>query len=162
MKNIIVGFKTFNKCLINNYGVKYDINKIYHMNSIIKYGINGNGFHMCKNLEDTLRYFDTFNNDVDICLVLGFGNFDEYFDEYYGYYNMFAFENMFIIKKLSREEIIEYMKKQNEERIRRFVSLFKMNAKEYNSFRNISLRIDEYIDYYQLNKKDVFELKKYS
>ena len=159
MNNTFVGFKAFNKNLINRYGKIYELNKIYHTKEKIKFGINGNGFHMCRNLEDTLRYYDSFNNDIEICLVLGYGNFESYCDDYYGYYNMFAFESMYIIKILSRNEIINYMKTKSSDRIKRFISLYKMNEEEYNIFRNISVDIDNYIDYYQLNKKDVFKKK---
>ena len=31
MNNIFICFKTFNKGLINRYGFKYDVNKIYHL-----------------------------------------------------------------------------------------------------------------------------------
>ena len=67
MKNkskILLGFKCFNKGLVNNYNKSFRINEIYHINNKINYGINGNGFHMCTNLEDTLRYYDTFNKNV--------------------------------------------------------------------------------------------------
>ena len=158
----IIGFKAFNKGLINKYSNKYELNRLYKMDGKIKYGINGNGFHMCLNLEDTLRFFDTFNEEVDVCLVLGFGKYDLYNDEYYGYYDMYSFQKIYIIKKLNREEIINYMKKQSIERIVRFVSLYKMSEEEYNSFRNMDEKIDKYIDYYQCGKKDVFQLKKYS
>ena len=161
MKKIIVGFKSFNSNLINHYGYKYEVKKLYHANNNIKFGINGNGFHICKNLEDTLRFFNSFDHEVEICIVIGFGECDTQYDDYYGYYDMYAFENIYIMKKLSRKEIIDYMKKQNNERIKRFISLYKMNEEEYNMFRNIDSSIDKYIDYYQLNKKDVFE-KKYS
>ena len=48
---MIKGYKCFNKGLINRYGKKFEVGKIYHQDGDIKFGINGNGFHMCSNLE---------------------------------------------------------------------------------------------------------------
>ena len=158
---MIIGFKAFNKGLINRYGMKYEINKLYHTEGLVKYGINGKGYHMCLNLEDTLRFYNSFNNDIDICLVAGIGNYEEHNDEYYGYYNLYCFQNIVLIKKLKREEIIEYAKRINIERLKRFVSLFKLTEEEIDYFYNIDEVLNKYIDYYQKNDKKVFKLKKY-
>ena len=56
----MLGYKCFNENLTNRYNTKFEIGKIYHVNGNIKFGNNGNGFHICKNLEDTLRYFNSF------------------------------------------------------------------------------------------------------
>ena len=156
--NIIVGYKAFNEGLINNYNKEFDLNKIYTIDGKIKYGLNGNGYHMCLNLEDTLRYYQ--EKEVNICLAVGFGDYEIFNDEYYGYYNMYSVENILLVKKLSRKEIINYMKNTNVERIKRFISLYKLTDSEIIEFKNINEEIDNYIDYYQYNKKDVFTLKK--
>ena len=52
------------------------------------------------------------------------------------------------------------MIKQNIERIIRFVSLYKMNNKEYSLFKNLDNRLDKYIEYYQIGNKDAFKSKK--
>ena len=159
-KDIKIGFKAFKKGLIDKFDNKYELNKVYNVDKKIIFG--NSGFHICTNLEDTLRYYDSFKEDIIICIVLGFGNFQEHNDEYYGYYDMYSFEHMIIIQKLNRNEIIDFMLKQNEDRIIRFISLYKMYESEFNLFRNISDKIDNYIDYYQLNQKDIFKIKKYS
>ena len=62
----------FNDDLTNRYGTKFEVGKTYHANGDIKFGNDGNGFHMCKNIEDTLRYFDAFNDNIRICLKVNF------------------------------------------------------------------------------------------
>ena len=68
----MIGFKVFDYGLINRYGFKYELNKTYHTDGELRFGIDGNGFHMCKNIEDTLRYFDAFNDNIRICLKVNF------------------------------------------------------------------------------------------
>lgn len=65
----VLGYKCFNKDLTNSYGTIFEIGQIYTIQGDIKFGTKGNGFHMCKRLEDTLRYFDGIHNEVSICLV---------------------------------------------------------------------------------------------
>ena len=89
---MIKGYKCFNKNLINRYGIPFEVGKTYKVDGNISFGNNGNGFHMCVNLEDTLRYFDGFNTEIDICEVIGDGNFVLFEDNYYGYYDMYSFE----------------------------------------------------------------------
>ena len=60
----VIGYKCFNKDLINHYGQKFEIGKIYIASGIIKFGTRGNGFHMCKNIEDCFRFFDTFRAEA--------------------------------------------------------------------------------------------------
>jgi len=104
-EEMVFGFKCFDKGLVNSYGVKFEEGKIYETCGEIKFGLWGNGYHMCKNIEDTLRYFDGMNMDVDICSVLGMGNIDIYNDDYNGYYDMYSVEKIKIIKLLTRDEI---------------------------------------------------------
>ena len=77
----IIGYKCFNKGLLNRYGKKFSVGKIYVTDGMLKFGTRGNGFHICKNIEDTFRYFNSLKNDVDVCLVKGSGDFIEYSDE---------------------------------------------------------------------------------
>ncbi len=82
---MFIGYKCFNKGLINRYGTKFCIEKTYHCDKQIKFGNNGHGFHVCKRLEDTLRYFDAMNKEVDICIVECYGKYDKQEDDYYDY-----------------------------------------------------------------------------
>ena len=159
---MLYGYKCFDKGLVNRYGVKFQVGKLYHIDNDIVFGVNGNGFHMCINLEDTLRFFDAFVNEVEICRVICFGKCNKSFDDYNEFYDMYACEYMYIEKKLSREEIIDYMLLTNENRVKRFISLFKLNQREQQLFRdkfkNSSSVLDQ-IEFYQNNKKDVFVRK---
>ena len=102
----VLGYKAFYKGLINNYGMKFSVGKIYFMPGVIKFGLNGNGFHMCKNIEDTFRYFNTFDYDIDICEVKGSLDVCEGKDEYYGYYDMYSVKLIEILKKSYYQEKI--------------------------------------------------------
>lgn len=159
----MIGYKCFNDDLTNRYGTKFEVGKTYHANGDIKFGNDGNGFHMCKNIEDTLRYFDAFNDNIRICLVYGFGEFNEYDDEYNGYYDMYSYEYLTILKELSREEIINYALNICEYRLKRFISLYKLNIDEIELFKSKFYNNDNIlkcIKYYQENNEDVYKLIK--
>ena len=154
---MIHGYKCFNKGLIDNYGNSYQVNKIYQCEGDIVFGKNG--FHFCSRLEDTLRYFDTFKEEVSICEVNGFGKCDVRNDEYNGYFDMYACEKMHIVRELEREEIIAYGLELLDMQLMRFISSFKLDEIEKEMFRKKftnNLLINEYIDYYQDNVKDAF------
>lgn len=153
-------YKCFNKGLVNRYGKKYEVNKLYSADGEIKFGNSGNGFHMCKYLEDTLRYFDAMNDEVDIGLVHGFGKEVKYDDEYNGFYDMYVYEKMIIDKVLTREEIIKYGLNLSEYRIRRFISLYRLNDDEIRLFLDkfkSDFGVNDYIEYYQKNNADAFK-----
>ena len=156
---MFIGYKCFNKGLINRYGTKFRIEKTYHCDKQIKFGNNGHGFHVCKRLEDTLRYFDAMNEEVDICLVECYGKYDEQEDDYYDYYDMFAFEYMVIKKLLTREEITAYGLNLFGCQLERFISSFKLTKEEIDIFKfkfQKESRILKFIAYYQEGDKDAF------
>ena len=156
---MIRGFKCFNKGLITNFNDKFELNRVYFTNESIKF--SKNGFHLCTNLEDTFRYFDTFQNDVDVCEVSGYGKYSKYDDEYNGFYDMYAVEFIKITKLLTREEIIEYAKNLPEYRLVRFVSLYKLKEDEIKLFKELFYNkssIIKAIMYCQENIKDVYNI----
>lgn len=151
----MLGYKSFNADMTNRYGMKFEVGKIYKVDGPIKFGNDGNGFHICKNMEDTFRYFDSTN--IAVCEVNGFGKKKLYEDEYYGFYEMYSFEKIEILKLLKRREILDYMLKTNPERVARFIQLFKLYDDEIEMFKkryNGSEKVLFYIDYYH-NKKEV-------
>lgn len=157
----IRGYKCFNKDFTNRYGRKFSIGQIYVAPGIIKFGNNGNGFHLCKNIEDTFRYYDTSN--IIVCEVIGSGEYVEYSDEYNEYYDMYSVEKLQIIRELSREEIIDIGLDLNEIRIKRFISTFKLKPKEINLFKDKFSKykdVLDFISYYQENNKDIYNQKK--
>ena len=94
----IVGYKCFNKDLINRYGKKFEVGKIYIASGILMFGNKGNGFHLCKNIEDTFKFFDTSNKDICVCKVTGSGNIIKYDDEDTEYFDMYCVEEIKIEK----------------------------------------------------------------
>ncbi len=158
---MIVGYKCFNEGLVNRYGKKFELGMKYRVYDEIRF--RENGFHLCTNLEDTLRYFDAMNEKVEIAKVLGFGNIDIYNDEYNGFYDMYAVEYMEIMHVLTRDEIINYAIHLPVERLRRFISLYRLTKDEIIAFKQKYSNIPAIlmtIEYYQENNIKVFEKKR--
>ena len=159
---VVFGYKCFNEDLTNRYGFKFEIGNSYKVDGIIRFGIKGNGFHMCERLEDTLRYFDAMNLEVSICEVVGNGNIVSFCDEYNGYYDMYSVEEMTILRKIERDEIISMILDVNEFRVIRFLQLYKLNEEEIKLFQDKfrhNIEILDVIDYYQYGIKDVYSKK---
>ena len=175
--NEIHGFKCFNKGLTTRYNDKLEIGKIYESNGTPIF--QHNGFHICERMEDTLRYFDAFDGEVDICRVIGYPPFHDYYDEYYGYYDMYSCQKILLTELLTRDEIIKEADKMNELRFRRFLSLYRLNDDELRMFvkkykdnqyvlshliyfyadKNIYKKISEGESYEKMAKKFVKKLK---
>lgn len=159
----IIGYKCFNKDMTNCYGMKFEVNKTYSVYGTIKFGTYGNGFHMCERMEDTLRYFDAMHDEVSLCMVKGSGEIAEYYDDYYGYYDMYAVEKLEILHKLERSEIISLASTFDHIRVKRFLSGFKLNSEEILMFKEIYqsyVDVIRVIEYYQENQLDAFKVKK--
>lgn len=156
----VKGYKAFNKELTNHYGKKFEVGRIYIMPGTIKFGNDGNGFHLCKNIEDTFRYFEPKN--MTICKVIGSGEMAEGVDHYNGFYDMYSVEKLEILKELSRLEIIEEGLKLNSIRAQRFVSLFPLTEEEIALFKE-KFKNDpdvlKAIAYYQENDKTIYNRK---
>lgn len=129
----IIGYKGFNKDLTNRYGKKFEIGKKYYIEGSLEWGTFGNGYHMCTNLEDCLRFIDP--NISVIAKVKGFGQAKLHEDDYYGYYDMYVCEGIEIIKILSRKEIISMMLKVNELRQERFIKSYNLTEEELKLFK---------------------------
>lgn len=159
---IIRGFKCFNSDLTNRYGVKFEVGKTYRIDGKITFGITGNGFHFCKNIEDTFRYYDTFNDDVCVCQVTGNEKYLTYSDDYYGYYDMYSVEYLTINKICSREEIINMGINLNRVRVIRFIQGYDLTDIEIKLFKE-KFKSDELvlnaISYYQEGNKEVYNRK---
>lgn len=158
----IRGYKAFNEDLSNRYGAEFKAGEIYQVTGPVAFGTRGNGFHFCKRLEDTLRYFDAMEGNVQIAEVIGRGNIAEYYDDYYGYYDMYAASELEVVKVLSREEIlVPYLISANYDRVKRFVSGFRLTFDEKEMFRTaFSDRKDilQAIAYYQDGIKNTYDI----
>ena len=155
----VIGYKCFNKDMTNSYGMKFEEGKTYIAEGEIIFGTRGNGYHMAERLEDTLKFFYADEEEVNICLVKGSGNIVSSFDQVYDYYDMYSVEKLSIIKKLTREEIINYGLNLHQERVKRFIAGFKLTEEEIILFKNKFSYSDEvlsFIEYYQEKKYDAF------
>lgn len=155
----IVGYKCFNKDLINRYGKKFEVGKIYIATGALKFGDNGNGFHLCKYMEDTFKFFDTTKKDICVCKVTGSGKFIKYDDTNYDYFDMYCVEKLKIEKELSREEIIEEGLNSGFMRAKRFVSTLSLTSEEIELFKQKyqnELLVLNAVFYYQENDKNVY------
>lgn len=159
----IIGYKCFHENLTNRYGIPFQVGKIYFTSGIIKFGNYGNGFHMCRNMEDTLRYFDAMNGKVSICKVRGSGETVSYHDEYYGYYDMFAVSTLEILKQLTYEEIIRKGLSLDSNKVMRFLSLFRLSENEIIQFQKQyqnNPNVLKTIAYYQIGDKEAYQKKR--
>ena len=126
----IKGYKAFNLDHTNRYGMPFEEGKDYHVDGKIKFGNNGNGFHMCTHLSDVFRYFDP--EYIDVASVIGSGEYDEGEDETWSepYYDMYAVSDIHIEKFLTRDEIIDIISKSSSSDIVKFFATFKPTKKE--------------------------------
>lgn len=164
----VKGYKAFNKDHTNRHGMIFESGKTYRAEGPISFGNNSlAGFHLCQNLEDTLRYFPAMKEEITIAQVTGRGDIVEYFDNYYDYYDMYAVEELTIEKFLTRREIIRKFLFDNDmytDRVCRFTQRFKLTSDEIELFKlryGTNIKIMDYIAYYQEGKKDIFEKKYY-
>ncbi len=160
-KNIILGYKVLNNDLSNRYGFKFKEGKIYEVDVTyqdIVFGNDGYGIHFTERLEDGLRYFDGLKQKINIVQVQALGDIKSYYDEYYGYYDLYVTSKIYIKHILSREEIINYILNTDEDRLIRFIKGFRLEDKEINIIQEVfkSESIDKVIRYYQKNEKDVY------
>lgn len=152
------GYKVLNKGLINRYGFQYELNKKYILDGKLQW--SKNGFHFCKYPEDTFRYINGFEDEFDMVEVEGSGEFVEYDDNYYGYYDMYASSEMEIIRVIPRYELIyKIVNSKNSERVKRLISTLKLNEEEINLISMLYPELISHIDYYQYNDINVFKRK---
>lgn len=130
---MISGFKCFYSGLVNRYGEKLELDKKYVCNEPVKF--QSKGYHICANLEDTLRYFD-FNREIDICEAIGYPEYVKYDDEYYGYYDMYVCQGLLLKRKLTREEILQMADSMSVGKFKRFSKNYKLTEEEYEYFKN--------------------------
>lgn len=157
----IEGYKVFNKELINRYGMKFEEQHEYKVDISkrnIKYGNNGYGFHFVKRIEDGLRYFNGMNQEIDIVKVISLGEVIEFWDEYYGYYDLYVTDHIYIDHILSRQEIISSLVGGSFYRIERFIQGYKLTEEEIDKILEYYSMdcIYKAIDYYQLDNKDAY------
>ncbi len=155
------GYKIFNSKQENRYGYKMEAGKTYSVEGNISYGNFGNGYHFCKKLSDVFRFKDTKDFDFLVARVIGSGKIITYNDDYYGYYDLFSSEKIFIKDFLSREEIImQMLNETNILSLKNFITTFTMTKEEIALFKEkfkTNKEIMNLISYYQERNLEVYE-----
>ena len=158
----IKGYKALNGDFSNRHGLKMEVGVTYKTLGNVKFGNNGNGYHFCKNLEDTLRFVDGINDDIVIVEVTGSGEFVVRDDEYNGYYDMISAAELTIDRTLEHDEIIKYFlsDKMYDLRVIRFIMGYKLSLEEIEMFKlryALNDKVLKAISYYQENNKDAYK-----
>lgn len=158
------GFKSLNKDMTNQYGMKFEEGKTYSLpeTTILTKGVNGTGFHFTPYLEDTLAYVNGLEEDICIATVTALGDILTFSDSfnYYGYDNLTATSRIRIDHIMSREEIINHMLTRPENAIIRFISGYKLTREEINQIENTypdRIMVALAIKYYQEKDKKAYE-----
>lgn len=149
------GYKAMNYDYSSRFGDTYEIGKTYTKEGQIIY--QKNGFHFCVNPEDTLRYFNGFN-DFRMALVNGEGDLYERIDEEYEFYGCYVCRTLTFIREIPREELFNIIINSNEIRVKRFVTLSELSEEEKEEVLYRYPNLKEIIDYYQ-NKEFVLKRK---
>lgn len=101
------GYKVLDKGLINQYGFKYELNKVYELHGELDY--KSNGFCFCSKPEDTIMFAGDKNN-FDLTEVDALGNIvsgDDYFENrFYGLKGLYATDKIIIKRLVPREELV--------------------------------------------------------
>ena len=157
-KNYIEGYKVFDNEFKTMGGIQFSVGMHKHVAGPKKAGpSNGNGFHLCKNFEDTFRYKS--NNPI-LCEVIGYGVISrEYIDEYNEYDGIYACSDIYVKRIIPREEIIEMAKNLPEYRLQRLISTYEMTDEEISEIEktNNTKKIKQYTNYYHRNIKNAFK-----
>ena len=93
---------------------------------------------------------------------MALGDVLEAYDDYYGYYDLYVTDHIYIEHVLTREEIINYIKNANPLRVERFIMGYKLMSDEIETILKENPdneRIMDAIDYYQYGNKYVYEKK---
>lgn len=169
MTDIIKGYKAFNGDMTNRYKVPFAEGETYSVEGPLSFGIRGNGYHFCKRLEDTLRYFSAFDQEIKIAEVTSIDEAIEYSDEYYGYYEMYVARTLTIDKILTREEIISMFLDAYDEQVVRFLNGYKLTNEEieifrlkYASKRKVQLALSYYQEGYEETYYKEYKLERIS
>ena len=157
------GYKAFNKNHTNRHNKLFEEGKIYTTEENIKFGVSSeHGYHFCKRLEDTLRYFPAMEEEIAVAEVTGLGEVVEWEDTYYDYYDMYSTSKIRIDRFLKREEIISMFLKGNKtvEQVKRFLMSMKLNEVEIELFKEAYPNNQDIlgtIAYYQEGDKDYYK-----
>lgn len=129
----IKGFKVFYKDLTTRSGMSLKVGQSYRIPNHIS--LKDSAYHFCHNMEDGLCFFDK-KEELEICEVLSDDEVIPFENDYYGYYELYAARHIELLKKLTRQEIIDNYKELaknlyiNEMRIARFLNGYQLTEEE--------------------------------
>jgi hypothetical protein len=156
----VKGYKAFNNDATNRYGKPFTEGETYRVTGDIKFGNNGNGFHMCTALSDIFRYVNATEEEVLVARVTGRGNMVCFDDTYYGYYDMYACEEITVDKFLSREEVIEEMLNSSSIQVKKFIVTCRLSEEEalkfVRKFRS-NIEVIKTLLYYHFHNEDIYK-----
>ena len=159
----VKGYKAFNKDATNRYGKPFTEGETYRVTGEIKFGNDGNGFHMCTALSDVFRYVNATDDEVLVAEVTGRGEKASFDDNYYGYFDMYACEEITIDRFLSREEIIEKMLKSPSHQVKKFIVTFRLTNEEAvrfaKKFRG-DMEVIKALIYYHFGNPEIYRQNK--
>lgn len=156
---LLQGYKAFNEDMTNRYRKVFEEGKIYFVSSEPRFGVQGEGFHFCERLEDTLRYFPGMDEVIQIARVTCLGEYVKCNDEFYEYYDMYSTNKIRIDHILSRKEILDSCVKMSAPGLVRFIQGFRLTKEEIAFFRlayQNNLAVQKAISYYQEGDHDAF------
>lgn len=154
------------KCVYNQCGTPYELNREYELSGELKY--SKNGFHFSIYPEETLRFRDRSNgllaSDFTIVEIEADGKIecgDDYLEnEKFDTIGVYASSRMTVLRILPREEVFNIiLNSKNPLRMRKYIMFVKLTTEEidlvkeyYNDFCTLG-----YIGYYQYNDEKAFE-----
>ena len=159
----IKGYKALTKNMESRYKDKYEIGKTYSVEGILKFGyggLNGNGIHFCERIEDTLKYFDSKEDDIIITEVTSLEDNDVFCEEDQDFALMFAARKLRFDRIVPRQEIIITFLTTPYYRTERFLQFYKLTKEEIKLYKEVyqdDTYIMNIIKYYQEHQKDVYE-----
>lgn len=156
------GYKAFNPDQTNRYGVRFEEGETYKSDGVVSFGVNSTGgFHMCRNLEDTLIFFEGLPEDPIVAEVEGSGKIVCY-DGKEDYYDLYSVENLKIKRFLTREEMLMTILDDPhiyDDRVCRFIEGVRMDPAEIELFKELfedSPKILKSLAFHQENDKEVY------
>ena len=163
---LVYGVDQNKKCVYNQYGTPYELNREYELSGELKY--SKNGFHFSIYPEETLRFRDRSNglliDDFTIVEIEATGEIecgDDYLEnEKFDTIGVYASSRIKILRILTREEVFNIiLNSKNPFRVRKYIMFVKLTEEEinlvkeyYNDYCTLG-----YIGYYHYNDEKAFE-----
>ena len=157
------GYKVLDKGLINQYGFKYELNKVYELHGELDY--KDNGFCFCEYPETTLIFAGDKNN-FDLTEVEALGRIvsgdDNFENEWYSITGLYATDKMKIKRLVPREELVSMVISSNNFKRMKFLNMYlKFTQKEIETIlEQYGDVIKPYIEFYQYGNQEAFSRKR--